>query len=280
MAHALLLGTAQDAGLPQAGCYCPNCVNARADPSARGLATSLGLIDPAQNAGWLIDATPDFREQMHLLQRAAPECALRGILLTHAHMGHYLGLAHLGREAMNIHELPVYVTPSVSAFLQQNGPWSQLVNQRNIALCAIQPGERFWLTSGLSVLPVAVPHRAEYSDTLAYVISGPTRSLFYCPDIDRWELWDRDLAQFLQSISIALLDGTFFSGDELPGRNMAAIPHPPVKETAARLAGSPCEIVFIHLNHSNPLWRASSEREWLEGQGMKVGQQGMLWELG
>jgi len=279
MVEVLLLGAAQDAGLPQAGCYCPNCTTARADPQAQAFAACLAILDHAEKAFWLIDATPHFPEQLHLVQHAYPSYTFRGLLLTHAHIGHYLGLAHLGREAMNTRELPVYATPSVCTFLKQNGPWSQLVTAHNIRLCAIQSNQSFWLTSHIPIRPIAVPHRAEYSDTVAYVISGPTRSVFYCPDIDRWEQWSHDLAQFLPPYAVAFLDGTFFSSDEIPNRNLAEIPHPLVTQTAERVANSPCEVVFIHLNHSNPLWHPGPERDWLEARHLKIGVQGMKWEV-
>lgn len=279
MVEVVLLGAAQDAGLPQAGCYCPNCVTARAEPEARAFATCLAILDHAEKAFWLIDATPHFAEQLHLVQQANPSYAFRGLLLTHAHMGHYLGLAQLGREAMNTRELPVYATPSVCNFLKQNGPWSQLVTFRNIRLCAIQPDQPFWLMSQISIRPVPVPHRAEYSDTVAFVVGGSTGSVFYCPDIDRWEQWNHNLAQFLQPLTVAFLDGTFYSPDELPNRNRAEIPHPLVTHTAELVANSPCEIVFIHLNHSNPLWHTGPERDWLDAHGLKAGKQGMRWTL-
>ena len=47
----------------------------------------------------MIDATPDFAEHLHLLTNNN-ERALKGIFITHAHIGHYTGLMHLGREVM------------------------------------------------------------------------------------------------------------------------------------------------------------------------------------
>lgn len=279
MLEALLLGAAQDAGLPQAGCYCPNCSAARANPAQRDFVASLAVLDHAQQVYWLIDATPDFREQLDLVHQVAPNYALQGIFLTHAHMGHYLGLAHLGREAMNTQDLPVYATPALVNYLKQNGPWSQLVSAGNIALQIIQPNQALTLSPQTSILPLRVPHRAEYSDTVAYVITGSQKSMFYCPDIDRWEDWDQDLPQFLQSQSVALVDGTFFSSTELPGRNLAEIPHPLMTQTMNRLQGTACEVVFIHLNHSNPVWQEGTEQAEMAAKGFKVGRCGMRWKI-
>jgi pyrroloquinoline quinone biosynthesis protein B len=80
-------------------------------------------------------------------------------------------------------------------------------------------------------------------------------------------------------MEVALLDGTFFSADELPGRDLAEIPHPLATDTAWRLAGVACDLRLIHLNHSNPLHHAGPERDWLAERGVSVGAQGDRWTL-
>ncbi len=277
--EALLLGSAQDGGVPQAGCRCATCEGARRDPSGRRLVACLALIDRRAGASWLIDATPDFPRQLDLLAARAPGCPLAGIIITHAHIGHYTGLIHLGREVMGAAGTPLYVTAAMARFLTANGPWSQLVALGNVALRELAPGAPLALSPGLTITPVPVPHRAEFSDTVAILAQGPRWRLFYCPDIDRWERWDRALPKLLRPDDLALLDGTFYSGDELPGRDMAEIPHPPVRETVALLAGSGLGAGFIHLNHSNPLLREGPELAWLAGQGHWVGREGMAWPL-
>lgn len=277
--EALLLGSAQDGGVPQAGCRCATCEGARRDPSRRRLIACLALVDRGGGASWLVDATPDFPRQLDLLAARAPGCPLAGIILTHAHIGHYAGLIHLGREAMGAAGMPLYATAAMAAFLMANGPWSQLVRLGNVAPRELAPGEPLALSPGLTITPLAVPHRAEFSDTIAILARGPRRRLFYCPDIDRWERWDHALPGLLAGADVALLDGTFYSGDELPGRDMAEIPHPPVVETAALLAGSGVRAGFTHLNHSNPLLHDGPERAWLAAQGHWVAREGMAWAL-
>jgi pyrroloquinoline quinone biosynthesis protein B len=280
MIEAILLGAAQDAGLPQAGCGCERCRRAQADPTLRQFVVSLGIIHRASGQAWMIDATPDFREQLHLLQQAAPECRLAGILLTHAHMGHYTGLIHLGREAWNTRQMPVYATPRMCAFLLRNQPWQQLAKFGNIALRLSPPDKPIELAPGLTATPIAVPHRDEWSDTVAFRMDGPERSLFYCPDIDDWERWDRSLPEMLAQVDVALLDGAFFSPAELPGRNMAEVPHPLATDTAERAAGADCDVRLIHLNHTNPLWDDGVERAWVGERGVGVGATGQQWALG
>jgi pyrroloquinoline quinone biosynthesis protein B len=277
--EAILLGVAQDGGVPQAGCTCARCREARADPALRQWAACLGLVDRAAAQSWLIDATPDFREQLHTLQERAPECSLAGIALTHAHVGHYAGLIHLGREAANAQRLPVYASARMAGFLGQHAPWSQLVALGNIELRVLTPGQEVELSPRLWLTPLAVPHRDEFSDTLAYLVRGPGQRLFYCPDIDGWDRWSRDVGQVVSGADVALLDGTFFSADELPGRDISQIPHPLATGTAQRLAGADSEVRLIHLNHSNPLLRPGAERAWLAARGIGVGATGMGWRL-
>ena len=277
--EAILLGTAQDGGLPQAGCYCANCGSARTDPSRRRLVTCLGLVDHATRQSWLIDATPDFREQLHALHSLVP-CPLTGVVLTHAHIGHYAGLVHLGREAWGTGDLPVYASPRMANFLRHHAPWSQLVAMRNIELRLLTPGGETRLSPNLHLTAFRVPHRDEFTDTLAFVVRGPTRRLFYCPDIDTWDRWEHDLRSFVADMDVALLDATFFSADELPGRDLSQIPHPLATDTAERLAGVDCDVRLIHLNHSNPLHRSGPERGWLEARGIHVGTFGEQWRLG
>lgn len=277
--EALLLGIAQDAGVPQIGCDCPACAAARADASLRQHAVSVGLIDTEARASWIVDATPDFREQYDALRALAPDCPVRGILLTHIHIGHYLGLAQLGKEALNARGMSVLCSSRAAAFLRSNGPWSQLVENGNVALAPWAANEPIALSPALTVTPVPVPHRAEYSDTVAFSIAGPRQRLFYCPDIDRWEAWDQDIRAVVDAHNVALLDATFFSGAELPGRDMSKIPHPLVTDTVARLGGTAAEVALIHLNHSNPLLRDTPERAWLREQGFSVGTQGQRWSL-
>ncbi len=278
--EAILLGIAQDAGLPQIGCFCPNCERALSDPAQRQYAACLGLVDYAGGQSWLIDATPDFREQWSALRQFAPHCPPAGVILSHAHMGHYTGLMHLGFEAMNAQGLPVYTSPRMAGFLSDNAPWSQLVSLGNITLQLLTPGLETQLSPNLHLRPMPVPHRDEFSDTLAFVARGPARQLFYCPDIDNWDEWAPDLRAFVSQMDVALLDGCFFNPAELTGRDFSQIPHSLATDTASRLAGVDCDVCLIHLNHSNPLHAAGPERAWLAAQGLDVGNFGKRWRLG
>ncbi len=274
--QAVVLGIAQDGGVPHVGCRQKLCVEARRDPSKRRHVASLGLIDRTSGKRFLIDATPDFELQVSRLG-GLPD----GILLTHAHIGHYLGLALLGREVANAGGMPVFCTPSMAKFLRENRPWSRLVLLGNIAIHEIEPDREFTLTDSLRATALRVPHRDEDSDTVAYVVAGPSRKLLWLPDIDKWEKWDRRIEDVLRTVDAAFVDGTFFSADEIPGRSIAEIPHPLVPETVSRLRneGLAAGVFFVHLNHTNRLLRDLGSVRQLREKGFQVAFEGQRLSL-
>ena len=257
--YTLILGIAQDGGYPQAGCNRPDCIAAWRNPKLRQRVASIAIVDPQSHQRWIIDATPDFPSQLATLDANAPRgtALLDGILLTHAHIGHYLGLAHLGREVLGAQSIKVYAMPRMREFLQHNGPWDQLVRLKNIEIVPIEDGVPFALNERITLTPLRVPHRDEYSETVGFIVRGPSRAILWLPDIDKWEKWTTSLESVLAQVDVAYIDGTFYDATELPGRDLSEIPHPLMTETLTRLANSPlrAKVRFIHLNQSNPLLR-------------------------
>jgi pyrroloquinoline quinone biosynthesis protein B len=276
--RAVVLGIAQDGGVPHIGCRQELCVSARSDPSRRQRVASLGLVDERAGARFLVDATPDLASQLESLNEGRtltdPRKPVDGILLTHAHIGHYAGLMYLGREALGAHAVPVYVTARLARFLRENGPWSQLIAIGNIVLREIEPGHEFALTPDLKVTALVVPHRDEWSDTVGYVVRGPSASLLYLPDIDKWEKWERPIEGVVAQVDAAFLDGTFFSLEELPGRTQSEVPHPLIGETMERLARLAPRVCFVHLNHTNRLLFDAPARREVESRGFRVARDG------
>ena len=246
--YVTVLGIAQDGGYPQAGCERPDCIAAWKDPKLRRHVASLGIVDPSTHEQWIIDATPDFTTQLHALGGK-----IDGILLTHAHIGHYLGLAQLGREVIGAHGVPVYAMPRMREFLEHNGPWDQLVRLHNIDIRPLEDGVAVKLNANITVTPLVVPHRDEYSETVGFIVKGPARSILWLPDIDKWEKWPTRIEDVIARVDVAYIDGTFFDASEVPGRNLSEIPHPTMRESMQRL--KPAKIRFIHLNQSNPALR-------------------------
>lgn len=286
--YALLLGLAQDGGYPQAGCRGACCAPAWADTGRRRLVAGLAVVDPAGPRRWLIDATPDLCAQLRLLDQACPPPpdqaapALEGVVLTHAHLGHVLGLPLFGKEVMGAHGLPVYAMPRLRAFLRRHEPWAGLEREGFVRYAALEADRPLSLAPGLSVTPIAVPHRAEHSETVAFRVRGPRGALLYLPDLDGWpqaEAAGLSLASLLAPVDRAYLDATFYSAAELPGRDLASIPHPLVVQTLERAAALPpaerAKLRLIHLNHSNPLLQADApEHRALEALGVRLGVEG------
>lgn len=151
----------------------------------------------------------------------------------------------------------------MASFLRNNQPWAQLTERGNIEIRELNVDATgssdelpVRLTPSLSFKPVPVPHRAELSDTVAYVVSvrgrgdpssvatastklgvpipdgisscdkTKTMRFLYCPDTDCWSDWTRSIGDWCSEVDVALLDATFYSKDELKGRDMSEVGGP------------------------------------------------------
>jgi|TARA_B110000908_G_C10217499_1_gene433532 pyrroloquinoline quinone biosynthesis protein B len=278
--YIFILGVAQDAGFPQSSCFAPHCMPGWKDKMLRRGATSLAVIDPTAKSKVLFEATPQLPSQLYDLHNEAPdgEYSLDGVFLTHAHIGHYAGLMFFGHEAQGASEIPVYAMPRMAEFIRDNGPWSQLVTLKNIELRDLknQQGNKF---PNLIVTPFLVPHRDEFSETVGYRIEGPNKTAIFIPDINKWDVWEQDIAQLVRSVDYALLDATFYADGELGNRDMSQIPHPFVSQSMATFDHLSPEdknkVWFIHLNHTNPLLNSqSSESKYVRSQGYNIAAEG------
>lgn len=253
----VVLGTIQDAGSPHIACKKDCCKPLFDHPDPLRKVVSLGLIDPQTKTTYLFEATPDISTQTKKLSELSthgkelPD----GIFLTHAHIGHYSGLMYLGKEATNANGVLVYTMPRMKNFLETNGPWSQLVNNKNIKLFPISDGTGVILSEQISIIPMLVPHRDEYSETVGFKIIGPNKTALFIPDIDKWSKWEKDISEVLSEVDYAFLDATFFDGAELNTRDISEIPHPFMVESMERFSDLNSEekkkVHFIHFNHTN-----------------------------
>ena len=255
--YITVLGIAQDAGFPQINCNKACCNVFYNGEEPKKLISSLGLIDLDNQKKYIFDATPDFTQQIQNLKTDHLDNGkvIDGVFLTHAHMGHYTGLMYLGFEAMSAKEVPVYAMPQMKQYLESNGPWSQLVSMNNIELRKLQNDSTIILENSLKITPFLVPHRDEYSETVGYKIEGKKKSALFIPDINKWQLWEKDIVEEVKNVDYAFVDATFFKDGEIP-RPMKDIPHPFIVETVKLFENESQEIkskvYFIHLNHTNP----------------------------
>ena len=282
-----ILGTAQDGGVPQAGCGCSNC-NAAFENSERvRFPVSLGVIDN-QGGMHLIEATRALPQQLKIWADACRfDSPIRpnSVLLTHAHLGHIEGIGQFGKEAMGCRNLTLVASESVASILQEK----KLMTPFVIADFGSQNLPKFQ-QGGVVFDFIPVPHRDDTSDTHAILISGENKRVLFLPDHDDWEQTLKSVGytnpnEWFQSLGAThvLLDATFWNGEELSGRDMKDVPHPTVEDSLARLQEGGIdgpEIILIHLNHTNPLNNPNSHQSrMVEDAGHSIGQRGMTIEL-
>ena len=282
MVEVTLLGIAQDGGRPQAGCTRPCCQGL--SPSDAAFPVALGITDGDTNH--LIEATRCLGQQLTIWGQTN----IDNVFLTHAHFGHVDGLGLFGRETMNAKNVGLYISSEMEHLVDRTPQWSLMVDQGVFAPSVFHDGDLIQLSSSLTIHPLKVPHRDELSDMHAFILRGPNRSLLFLPDHDTWEeTLTRHHASTIRSwltslkVDIALVDGTFWSSDELAGRNQDKVPHPPVSQTlemlGSRTEGDPA-LHFIHLNHTNPLYDPNSEASAeLTRSGWGVAAQGQRFTL-
>ena len=281
--YIIVLGTIQDGGFTS-----PKSQKKYYNDSFKILknskkVSSIAIVDPINKQQWIIDASPDFKEQLDNLQEQTSLYDLDGILLTHAHIGHYLGLAYLGKEAMNTEKVKVFCMKRMINFLNNNGPWDQLIKNNNIYLSKIKKNKEFELNKNIKVIPFTVPHRDEYSETVCFLIISKQKKLIYIPDIDKWNLWGKNILEIIKSVDYALIDGTFYDEHELE-RDMSKIPHPFVCESMELFKNlsnkEKNKIFFTHLNHTNPLLiKNSIQQKEVIDKGFNIAQEKMILKL-
>ncbi len=274
-----VLGTIQDGGSPHIGCEKICCNALSQEQRSERSVTSLAILAPLTNSSLLFEATPDVVAQWSELQGTSVS-----IFLTHAHMGHYSGLIHLGREALGAKNIPVYAMPQMRAFLTENGPWNQLLALKNIKLIPLEADTSVTPNNQIKVTPFLVPHRDEFSETVGYRIQGPEKSILFIPDIDKWSQWDKNLIEVLETVDYAFIDATFFDTKEINYRPIAEIPHPLVTETILSLSMASKilknKVYFIHMNHTNPLLNSESKAShWVKKQGFNIARKGQQFKL-
>ncbi len=290
--YALVLGSVQDAGFPQVGCYTDRCNDGRALHAAGHgrFVSSLALVEPEAERFYLVDATPDITRQIDLItepafrRRAGARRPFDGIFLTHAHIGHYAGLAVLGNEGMGMQKTAVYCTQAMADFLAANYPWRFLVEQGRIDLRPLPLDRWHRLDPLLEVQLWKVPHRDELADTVGFVFRGPDASILFLPDINSWTSWERNIAEAVAGVEVALLDGSFWSMDELPGRTVEQVPHPLMTQTMDALQGvadqGDTRIVLTHLNNSNPALDGGGPQQLeVARRGFGIAREGMIFRL-
>ena len=279
--RAVILGIAQDGGVPHPGCYCNTCRYYWGNQIVLS-PSSLAIIE--EKRLHLIDVTRNLDRQL----REVGNRNITDIWLTHGHIGHIDGIGLFGKEVMNEKNIKLHASESMIELILNTPKWNKLVEEKTLIPTQFKSNEAIQVSENLQITPIQVPHRDELTDTHAFVIKGPEKSLLYIPDHDSWEetlymVKQKSVDEWFVSlgIDIVLMDGTFWSKNELS--RQSDVPHPPIEDSLERLNDlnrKDLEVFFIHLNHTNPLLiPESDETKLLLDSGCKIpieGQQFLL----
>ena len=287
-----ILGTAQDGGIPQAGCSCRRCLDAHIDLKLRKYPVSLGILG-VDGTKHIIEITKNLSEQLVIWTPDKNKLFIpETVSITHLHLGHVEGIGQLGKPVMGLREVDVYLSPKNKDVFDNRSYIVLMEDEGNIRTHSKNFYHPFEPKDGcgFSLQFIPIPHRSELGDNAAIIIKAEGKSILFMPDQDSWgETLDyhskENIRDFLKMFDIdeALIYGTFWSMDELPRRDISKIPHPTIQETIQLLGskreGDP-EISFLHLNHSNPVNDLGSEqRKVVEENGWKISEIGDVLKL-
>jgi len=287
-----ILGTAQDGGIPQAGCSCERCNEAHKDLKLRKYPVSLGIIG-TDGSKHIIEVTKNLSEQLMIWSTNGNELFIpETVSITHLHLGHVEGIGQFGKPVMASKEVDVFLSHKNKNIFDERSDIKLMIEENNIRTHAKNFNQLFepMQGCGFSLQFISIPHRSELGDTAAIIIKGNKRNILFMPDQDSWEetleyYSKENIREFLKMFDIneALIDGTFWSMEELPGRNISEIPHPTIQDSL-KLLGKRMEndprISFLHLNHSNPVNDiGSKQRKLVEENGWRVSEIGDVLKL-
>lgn len=270
-----VLGSAAGGGVPQWNCACANCQAARAGRAPHRTQSSLAIS--ADGIRWLLlNCSPDVAAQIEAFPSLHPPAPrgtpIAGMLLTDANVDHIGGLAVLrqrgGHAGFSIYSSATIreiatAQPAFAPFAAPPHRWLDAPLGKPIA----STGEDL-AGSALAVTAIEVPgttpgyagRRPARGAVVAYEIMDPRteETLLFAPV---FSAIDESLLAAIRRASVAFLDGSFYSDDELIdaellGKRARALGHQPVgggDGTLAQLAGTRAKIVFTHLNNSNPM---------------------------
>ena len=287
-----ILGTAQDGGIPQAGCSCERCNEAHKDLRLRKYPVSLGIIG-TDGSKHIIEVTKNLSEQLMIWSTNGNELFIpETVSITHLHLGHVEGIGQFGKPVMASKEVDVFLSHKNKNIFDERSDIKLMIEENNIRTHAKNFNQLFepMQGCGFSLQFISIPHRSELGDTAAIIIKANKRNILFMPDQDSWEetleyYSKENIREFLKMFDIneALIDGTFWSMEELPGRNISEIPHPTIQDSL-KLLGKRMEndprISFLHLNHSNPVNDiGSKQRKLVEENGWRVSEIGDVLKL-
>ncbi len=285
--------------MPQWNCSCPNCRLARAGKiPARTQACA--AISADGESWFLINASPDLRAQIESFPALQPRpettrnTPISGVLLTNADLDHVLGLFLL-REAG---QLRLIAPRAVLDVLARDLRFNEIVRP----FCAIEVSEPPLdvlapLPGSIGLRFSAIPLSAQPPPFSTVGAEAGTQSVAYeivdtrtggrlivAPDV---AVISHGLQSALNSADAVLFDGTFWSEDEFPKatgkpRTAADMGHLTIGAGSLNVL-RPLRArhkIYLHINNTNPiLGPGTAERSAVESAGIRVGEDGMEFEL-
>jgi pyrroloquinoline quinone biosynthesis protein B len=297
-----ILGSAAGGGVPQWNCACKNCLDARTGRQPRRSQSTVAVsIDSVR---WLLlNCSPDIANQIEAFAPLQPSklraTPIDGMLFTDANIDHLGGLATLRQQGDHRFILrSSHVIRGIAMSQPAFAPFAAAPHHW-IAVEFEEPcraaDARDLVENQLSVRTLAVSgttpgyagRRRVAGAAVAYEIAGRTEGskLLFAPV---FASLDDSLQAAIADAEVAILDGTFFSNDELVSAGLMnktarELGHQPVGGaggTLARLRGCQTRIVFTHLNNSNPLLDpASAAAAAVREFGAEVAYDGLTLEI-
>jgi pyrroloquinoline quinone biosynthesis protein B len=297
-----LLGTAAGGGFPQWNCNCVNCRTARTEPMRARPRLQSGAALSADGRHWfLLNASPDVHRQIEsfAVLRSGREprgTAIEGVLLTNADLDHALGLFLL-REGGR---LIVHATAAVWQSLTEGLALPDVLGCYATVAWRQPPWEPAPLRdaegrpSGITYAAFPAPGKpTRYQRTCNAPLPGECVGyrfrddhsggrLVYLPGV---AALDETVMCNLEECDVLLLDGTFWSEDEMqslgvgsaPASRMGHIPVGGPGGSLARIAAlAATRKIYTHINNTNPmLLEDSAERRTVADAGVEVGWDGL-----
>jgi pyrroloquinoline quinone biosynthesis protein B len=293
-----VLGSAAGGGVPQWNCGCEHCVAAVCDPALARTGCSVAVS--ANGSAWtVVNAAAELPGQLASFPALRPRSGTREtpfaqLMLTDAELDHTLGLLMLRQAAA----LTVAATPAVRSLLDE--VLRLLGGYLTVAWREITPGNDFPLDPSCpaSLRARAIPvgsgkppayagaDRVPADAAVGLRVSDPRGgSLVYAPCVPALT---GALLDACRASSLILLDGTFFSDDELvrsgKPRTARQLGHLPVGGPDGSLAqlepAIRARVVYTHVNNTNPLLAGhSTASEQVRRAGAAVAIDGTEYEL-
>ncbi len=301
-----VLGAGAGGGFPQWNCNCDNCAGLRDGTLHATARTQSSIAISGNGVDWvLFNASPDIRTQLMAFPamqpaRARRDTAICAVVLMDSQIDHTTGLLML-RE--NGAPLDLYCTDMVKQDLSSGFPLFEVLKH----YCGVEwhavpydgeqafeipqaPGLRFTAVPLRSEAPPYSPrrHNAQPGDNIGMQVEDLAKGtrLFYAPGLGGV---DEHLLSFLRAADCLLVDGTFWSEDEMIRREVGTKPASTMGHLAQSGEGGMLSVlnsletprkILIHINNTNPILdERSIERATLDAAGIEVAFDGLEIDL-